>query len=159
MRIMISYKLYICSFFFGFINIYAQDSVISSGVSFSSSSGSLSYSVGQSVYNLYSVSNGVLLQGVQQPFEIFMNGGVSNTKLEFSVYPNPTSDWLSIDIQNFNNEDIQFELVDVNGRKIISANILTSNSILQLDSFASGFYFINVFENQKHIKTFKIIKK
>ncbi|MEQ9147218.1 MAG: hypothetical protein RLP13_03000 [Cytophagales bacterium] len=49
--------------------ISAQESVSSSGNTISGSNGSISYSLGQTIYISYSGTSGEINEGVQQPFE------------------------------------------------------------------------------------------
>jgi hypothetical protein len=83
----------------------AQESVNASGGDATGTSGTVAYSVGQVVYTSNTGSTGSVAQGVQQSYEIFMVG-IKETELNISlsVFPNPTSDNLTLQISNYNHE-------------------------------------------------------
>jgi hypothetical protein len=146
--------------FFG-IQIYAQDAIVSSGGNSVGSNGNLSYSVGQVVYTTNFGSNASISQGVQQPFEIQTLLGVENFNidLQLSVYPNPTANWLTLDIKNISRDNLQYQLFDLNGKLIISDSIKSQITTFQLESYPTSIYLLEILENNKKIKTYKIIKK
>jgi hypothetical protein len=79
--------------------------VNASGGDATGTSGTVAYSVGQVVYTSNTGSTGSVAQGVQQSYEIFMVG-IKETELNISlsVFPNPTSDNLTLQISNYNHE-------------------------------------------------------
>ena len=77
----------------------------------------------------------------------------------FSVYPNPTNDFVTIELKNIVVDKITISLTDLSGRKIKQWNLMNAKSEkqLSLNEVASGCYFINVnYEN--NLLTKKIIK-
>jgi hypothetical protein len=86
------------------------------------------------------------------------NGPV--TESHITAYPNPASDYLTVDLvmsEDFTTGKI--ELVDVNGRTVLSQTINdpeTESIRLDVAAFASGIYLLRVFDNQKMI-TVKVI--
>lgn len=71
------------------------------------------------------------------------------------VYPNPTSNFLNIDLGNLLGNELT--LVDVNGRTIESKKDFDSIMTLDLESLAKGIYLIHITTN-KGLITKKIIK-
>lgn len=138
----------------------AQEAVVASGKSVTDTGGSVSYSVGQVVYTVNTGTNGEMTQGVQQPYEITTLGIDEHPEmsLQFSVYPNPTSDILTLSITNFSSSGLNYSLFDVNGRMIESKKISESQTSIDMKSQQSAIYFVKI-TNNKEIKTFKIIKK
>ena len=96
------------------ITAQAQQATISSGGDALGSGGTASYSVGQVVYTTNSGSNGSVSQGVQQVYGIFALG-IKETALNssISVFPNPTSDNLTLQISDFKNEKLAYQLYDM----------------------------------------------
>ena len=78
-------------------------------------------------------------------------GDENNTTL--SVYPNPTSDLIQINMEG----NFQYELVGINGEILISGTGV-DNEELSLGQLADGIYFINV-QSGDNASTLKIIKK
>lgn len=139
----------------------AQTAIVASGGNATGSGGSSSYSVGQVVYTNAVGSNGSTNQGVQQPIEIFALGtnDFPEISLAMSVYPNPTTALVNLNIQNYNSENITYQLFDLNGRSIQNNKILQKETQISLENLSNAIYFLTVSDNNKSLKTFKIIKK
>lgn len=138
----------------------AQESVNATGGNFSGNGGTVSYSIGQVVYQTYSASNGSVAQGVQQPYEISTISGIDIPEivLQFSAYPNPTADVLNLAIGNYDHEKLAFQLFDVAGRLVQEQTISEVNTVIDMDRLPTATYYLNIIDNQKTIKTFKVIK-
>lgn len=150
-------------FLFVFSNnqIFAQESVNTSGKDVTGTGGTVNYSVGQIVYTTHSGTNGSLAQGVQQPYEISVVTALEETKgitLSFLVYPNPTTDFIMLRVENYSTENLTYLLYDVNGKSIENKKMENRESTIPMESLATGTYFLKVTEGNKDIKTFKIIK-
>ena len=146
--------------FLGAVHVNAQTAVTSAGGNATGSTGNVSFSVGQVAYTTNSGSTGTVAQGVQQPFEIQTVLGVNNfnINLQMMVYPNPATNALSLEIKDYNLNEMKYELVDLNGRLIANNKIATETTTLQLNNFPAAIYILKVLENNQVIKTFKIIK-
>jgi len=141
--------------------LHAQQATNSSGGSASSSVGSVTYSIGQVFYTSIADTSGKVNQGVQQAYEIF-NVGIKESNLNISiiVFPNPTSNVLSLQIGNYKNERLTYQLFDLQGKLLTSGAITTLQTEINTSTLASATYFIHVLnkDNQK-VQSFKIIKK
>ena len=95
----------------------AQESANASGGDATGSGGTVAYSVGQVVYTTNTNATGTVSQGVQQAYEIF-TVGIKETELNISlsVFPNPTADNLTLQISNYNNEKLSYQLLDMQGK-------------------------------------------
>src|SRR6478735_5818225 len=91
----------------------AQESVNSTGGDATGIGGNFSYSVGQVVYTTNSGSLGSVSQGVQQTYEIFIDG-VNETLLDISlsVFPNPAADHLTLEISDYNSQKLSYQFFD-----------------------------------------------
>ena len=143
--------------------IYAQDSFNSSGGLANGTGGSASYSVGQVFYTVLQGDAGSVCQGVQQPFEIYIVTDIDNASdiyLSLDVYPNPTTDVLCLDIENENFHNLSYQLYDISGKIIIQNAIESSSSKIDMINIEASTYFLRIInnENNKEVKTFKIIK-
>jgi len=141
---------------------YSQEAVVVSGGNASGIGGTSSYSVGQVVYTSLPGSEGSVLQGVQQPYEIATLGNDEFTSINLlmTAYPNPAIDMLNLVITNDKWDNLYYNLFDSNG-KIISGNskITSSETSVPMQQLNQGIYFLAIKDNNKTIKTFKIIKK
>ncbi len=152
----------ISSLLFTVMNSSAQEAVVASGGDASGTGGSVSYSVGQVVYTTNTGTGGSVMAGVQQPYEISVPTALENTEdilLEFSAYPNPTTDVLTLRTGERDIENISYRLFDMNGKLIKAGRLTGPETPVNMQSLAPSVYFIKVIQNDKEIKTFKIIKK
>lgn len=144
---------------FYFITLFAQESTVSSGNSFSSSSGSITYSIGQVSYITNTGSNGSTSQGVQQPYEIYvLSSSDKITDLNIKVFPNPVNDILTLQYSNYTNEKIDFQILNIEGKLIQFENMTSSEAQIDFRSLASGEYYVKVTDGFKELKVFKIVK-
>lgn len=141
--------------------LMAQNATVASGGNATGSGGSSSYSVGQVVYTNAVGSTGSTNQGVQQSIEIFTLGtnDFPEITLTMSVYPNPTTASVNLSIANYNSENISYQLFDLNGRSIQTNKIVEKETQISLDNLSNAIYLLTVSDNNKSLKTFRIIKK
>lgn len=139
---------------------FAQDAVISSGGNASGTTGSVSYTVGQVFYTTPASASGAVAQGVQQPFEIqtLLSTTNFNINVQMSVYPNPTSNAISLQIKDIDLNEMKYELFDMNGRLVAKNVIVSANTTLQLNDFQAAMYVLNIIQSGQVIKSFKVIK-
>lgn len=138
----------------------AQESANASGGDATGSGGTVAYSIGQVVYTTNTGSNGSVAQGVQHAYEIF-TVGIKETELNISlsVFPNPTTDNLTLQISDFNNEKLSFQLFDIQGKQLSNGQIVAQQTQINLNSLPTATYFINVVNQEnKKVQSFKIIK-
>lgn len=116
--------------------------------------------MGRWFYHTNSLSGGSVAEGVQQPYEILTISGIDIPEivLQISAYPNPTTDQLNLLIGNYNNEKLRFQLFDVAGKLLLDATITDANTVIDMNRFAMATYYLNITDDQKLIKSFKIIK-
>ena len=137
-----------------------QESVNASGQNASSSGGSVSYSVGQVVYSTNTGTNGSVAQGVQQPFEISVVLGIEHTEINLvmTVSPNPTKDILTLKVDNYEFENLTYQLFDINGKQFLVNQTSAAETQISVARLPSAIYFLKVSDKNKVIKTFKILK-
>jgi hypothetical protein len=146
---------------FGLTDLQAQEAISASGGNVSGSGGSVSYSVGQMVYITNTGTNSSAAQGVQQPFEISVVTGLEEAEgisLRCSVYPNPTTDYLVLNVENFDKENLYYQLIDINGKPLENKKITGNETTIVMSSLVPATYFLKVTQNNKEVKTFKIVK-
>ena len=140
----------------------AQQTIPTTGGNGSNSTGSISYSVGQIGYTTVTNSKGSIAQGVQHAYEISVVSGIEDSKninLVVSAYPNPTIDFLHLQIQNYTNSNMRYQLFDLNGKIIRTQDIEYSVTRISMASLATSTYFLRVLDDGNTIKIFKIIKQ
>jgi hypothetical protein len=139
---------------------HSQEAIPVTGANASGNGGSVSYTVGQILYNTISGSNGTILQGVQQPYEISIVTGVekNNINLITSVFPNPATDYLILRLENYDTENLSYWLYDINGNVIENWKASGNETQIIMKNFTTGTYFLKVTKGTKNLKAFKIIK-
>jgi len=152
--------LALSSFYFNALK--SQNTIPVAGGSATGSGGSVSFTSGQLVWNMYTGSTGSLLQGVQQPYEISMITAVANTEyinLECSVYPNPTVGLIKLIIGSSENHNLRYRLYDANGVLLQDKKVEAEETEISMEKLSSAIYFLKVIENNMETKVFKIIKR
>jgi hypothetical protein len=145
----------------GLTGLQAQESVNATGGNASGSGGSASYSVGLVVYSTNTGTNGSVAQGVQQPFEILVVTGLEEAKginLSVTAYPNPTTDFLTLSVADFDASKLSYQLYDMQGKLLKSEKITGNQTSIVMSHLVPATYFVKVTEGNKEVKTFKIIK-
>jgi hypothetical protein len=141
--------------------LLAQEAVVVSGSNATGSGGSVSYSVGQLFYVISTGTNAFVAEGVQQPYEISVVTGIEQAKdinLICTAYPNPTIDLLTLEVEIADNENLYYQLYDMNGKLLISKKLIGNKTTISTANLAPATYFLKVIDNQKEVKTFKITK-
>lgn len=145
-----------------FSESYSQQNVTVSGGNATGTGGSSSYSVGQITYTSQTSSGGLVNLGVQQPYEIVTlgNNDFAEINLVMSAYPNPATDLLNLVISDDKWNNLSYQLFDINGRTLSNLKKITaSETSVSMQELQQGIYFLSVNNENKTIKTFKIIKK
>jgi hypothetical protein len=138
----------------------AQESTNASGGDATGTGGTASYSVGQVVYTTNTGSTGSVAQGVQHAYEIF-TVGIKETGLNISlsVFPNPTTENLTLQISDYNNEKLSYQLFDMQGKQLSNGQIVAQQTQINMNSLPTATYFVNVVNQEnKKVQSFKIIK-
>ena len=148
-------------FGFGLPVLLAQEALTTSGGDTTGIGGSVSYSVGQVLYSTSTGTNGSVAEGVQQPYEISVVVGLEEAqdiKLVCTVYPNPATDLLTLVTENPNNKNLFYQLYDITGILLISKKLINIKTTIPMTNLPPATYLLKVTDNQKVVKTFKIIK-
>jgi spore coat protein U-like protein len=138
----------------------AQESANASGGDATGSGGTVACSIGQVVYTTNTGSSGSVAQGIQHAYEIF-SVGIKETTLNISLtaFPNPTTEKLTLQISDFNNEKLEYQLYDMQGKMLNSGQVTAQQTLINTSSLSPAIYFINVVnQKNKQVQSFKIIK-
>jgi hypothetical protein len=142
-----------------------METIITSGSSVTGSSGTVSYSIGQVFYTYIGLESTYnVTQGIQQNEKVEKSlGTVVNieTKTEIFIFPNPTTDFVNVNIKGYEFEKGQqsYELYDMQGRLIQQNSINQAETQISLSNLISSTYILRVSMDGEVLKTFKIIKK
>ncbi len=139
---------------------YSQVSSNTCGGSTVSADGSVDYSFGQVFIATASDSAGTVIQGVQQPYEIYTMSIVDSSLISTLTYfPNPTIDFLNLKIPNFSDKELSYQLFNTQGKLIFSSKITSESTSIDMTNLATETYYLNIvdIENKTSI-SFKILK-
>jgi hypothetical protein len=141
--------------------VSAQQSANTTGKNVSQNNTTISYSIGEVYYNTTTTLSSVITQGIQQPYEIYLISGIVNEKdvQLITAFPNPTSSTIKIVTQDTKIDGLNYKLYDLLGKEILSGDITSNQTELDLNNLMPAVYFIKVFRYNSTIKYFKIIKK
>ncbi|MBP0903490.1 T9SS type A sorting domain-containing protein [Mariniflexile gromovii] len=158
-KIKLSIILMLC---IGLATVEAQVAIITLGGNASSNSGSVSYTVGQLLFNTNYVSNGSITNGIQLPFEIYNVLGLKEFRgksMNLYVYPNPTTDFFILKVDNDFNNELSYQIFDTSGRLLSNKKVLVNETKIEVRDFVTATYFLKIYQKNREIKTIKIIKK
>jgi len=144
----------------GIFNLYAQSNTVASAGVATGVGGTASYSFGQIDYIATTGNTESITQGVQQPYEIFVVPEVKKKIiiLGAAIYPNPTTNSVTLAITNAAAPELNYLLFDEQGRLIRQQKITAIITSIDMENLNSGIYFIKMLSNGEEVKTFKIIK-
>ena len=138
----------------------AQEVVSSGGESQSASGYEISWTIGEPVIETISSGTNTLTQGFHQskltvtPVTEFFYPDI-----EMKVFPNPTQDFVIIQFNEMI-KNLHFSLFDLTGKVLKSKLITSTETRLNLKTYASGSYILKLsHNNQRPLQTFKVIKK
>ena len=156
--------LFICLFLVVFLHVKAQtvapELVSTAGDSFSNTNYQLDWSIGESITATHSNGTNVLTQGFHQnTYEVLLLVDDFQTAIDISVYPNPTTNFININVGDAAFQQMQYTITDYVGKTIKKANLNTDTEQISFANYANGTYFLTVKRNNKLLKNFKIIKK
>ncbi len=83
-------------------------------------------------------------------------------QLKFSLFPNPSIDKIAIQSNIKFTEKITFEVLDINGKKLVSSALVSSSNnenYLDISSLKSGIYFIHILSGGEHSSILKFVKE
>lgn len=141
--------------------VNAQEAIVTSGDDAAGSGGTVSYSVGQVVFQTYTGTNGSTVEGAQQPYEISVVTGIQEVKginLKVLAYPNPAADYLILQVKDIELSNLSYQLYDIRGKLLQNEKITGNVTSIVMSNLASTTYFLKVTNGKKEIETFKIIK-
>jgi hypothetical protein len=142
------------------LGVIAQQAVVSSGNYHENSAGSVSWGLGETVIQTFSTENAIITQGFQQT-RLTITSVSEMPGLSFSVtaYPNPTHNFVNLKVERENVEDIKYDIYDLNGRVVLKGIMESNPAQINFSDLRPGVYIIRLTENNKELKSFKVVKK
>lgn len=141
-----------------------METINASGSDSTGSSGSVTYSIGQVFYTYIGESVYNITQGIQQE-ELSVNLDATENsvepKIEIFIFPNPTTDFVNVNMEGFEYQNglRSYQLYDYQGRLLKQNTINQNETQINLNDLSASIYILQVYVDNKVLKTFKILKK
>lgn len=134
--------------------------ISSSGNSFNNATYQLDWSIGECITATHTAGDYVITQGFHHDSYIITLVEDLATDINITVYPNPTTDLITIKTENSRFEEGKGEvfLININGKVLLQEKINETEKQLNFSVYTSGVYFLTVKQENQVIKNFKIIK-
>ena len=153
-------SIFFCLIFFSVFKTLAQQATVVSGGNATSTSGSISYSVGQVNFRFSLSETNSINQGLQQPLEIstLETDNFQDINLFMTISPNPTVNTITLKVDTNYLDSLHLNLFDLNGKQILCQKISNTETLIDLQNLVAATYLLKINDTLKTIKTFKIIK-
>ncbi|MBK8955167.1 MAG: T9SS type A sorting domain-containing protein [Saprospiraceae bacterium] len=79
--------------------------------------------------------------------------------IDIQSWPNPFSEFMVINILDYNPQDMYIEISDLNGKSIYHSKARQGSHWITTENWPSGVYFVRIFERGELIHTEKMIRK
>lgn len=112
----------------GYAQTTSPEVIASSGNHFIGTNVQLSWTIGDVIIETYSNVNNQLTQGFHQTNLIVSSVKDLNSNYSVSIYPNPSSDFVNIDVPN-NKELLSIEIYNVNGQSVYHESFINKTSV------------------------------
>jgi hypothetical protein len=139
------------------ITLSAQEVVSTQGDSYSNTSGSIDFTIGEVVINTGTDGTKDLTQGFHQTNWNFLGLEDHVPNYEAIIFPNPTEDVLNIRTSTF--ENVTYTLFDVMGKLVLQDVLSAEQTPIQVSQLAPGAYSLTLNNDTQNLKTFKLIKQ
>ena len=147
--------------FFPAAGLHAQQDVNTASGNDEGSGGTVSWSLGVVAFSTLTGSSGSLLEGVQQPYEIYIMTGMDDEAQaqKIALFPNPATDIITLKFSEPNLKNFNCQLYDLLGNPLKEVKISSQEVIISLGEISPSSCFLVITENEKPVKIFKIIRK
>ncbi|MES2568046.1 MAG: T9SS type A sorting domain-containing protein [Bacteroidota bacterium] len=82
----------------------------------------------------------------------------NSEKVDIRLFPNPVSKILNIDLPIYENKNLTYNLISINGMNIFSGGLSENKNIIDISTFnlSNGLYFIEIYDSKRLITKSKI---
>jgi len=139
----------------------AQEVVSSQGETYSNTSGSIDFTLGEVVIVTGTDGTNDLTQGFHQTNWNFLGVEDFAPSYEATIFPNPTSDILNIKTSTF--ENVTYTLYDAQGKLVMQDILSAEQTPIQVSQLAPGSYSLTLNKPMREhqdlpLKIFKLVK-
>lgn len=141
---------------------FSQQAIPVAGGNQEGMGGAISYSIGQITFKDFTSDSGSIAEGVQHPYESLIVSVTDNfpeQNLNIKAFPNP----FNADFTLYADEDLlrnlRFEILDAGGKLLLSGQVLSTESRIEMNNLTPGMYMLRVYQSEKELKVFKVLKR
>jgi hypothetical protein len=138
------------------INLFSQGVISSQGDSYTDSSASIDFTIGEVVTSTVSNGEKTLTQGFHQTNWSFVSIENHVPNYEAIIFPNPTDNFLNIKAISFKN--VNYSLFDEMGKLVLNGTLYSEKTSLDVSKLHTGLYSLVLNNSENKLKTFNIIK-
>lgn len=138
---------------------WGQQSVNTGGGDAAGTGGTVSYTIGQVVFNTGLSGAGFAAQGVQHAYETYTVGMEQNTShYSLIVFPIPTTNILTIKINNNYDYNFHYDLFNGEGKLVSYGHLSSDNSEINMSSMVDDIYHLILLNEGSIVEKIQIIK-
>lgn len=138
----------------------------SAGSHFASDEISLSWTLGETVTETFTAQNIILTQGFHQSEYIITEiEDIKTDVYTITAFPNPVTDVINLKLELntgepvVNHENLIIELIDIQGKKIVTTNFKNTIEQINISTLSNNLYLLGIYsEKRELIKIFKVQK-
>ena len=139
--------------------LLAQQAVVPAGAKASGTGGTLSWTLGQVDAAYLSSASGSMAQGVQQPVELLTVSIPEEVSSWVTLMPNPAHDGVTLNVGERPATDMQYRLLDANGKLLESGPITATNTFIPLADRPAATYLIQLLRTHGDPLVLRVIKQ
>lgn len=112
-------------------------------------------------YNIYGDWKKSSVGGVLMMRPIFGNTNlakIDEVEPQISIYPNPTSSYVNVELSEYSSENSELSLIDFSGKTIYRSNFSGDRTTIDMTNYPPGVYFVKI-QTENKIFTEKIIRQ
>jgi hypothetical protein len=159
MKGIISFVVVACIVTFSYSQTITLEVISATGETYNNTVYQLDWSLGEVLTDTYTGSKEMLTQGFHQGKYIITAVDQFNSfPFEITAFPNPVTNYVILNIGGNEFNRLQYSLADINGKMIQISQVSDKQQQINLQGMTVGTYFLNVFSENKIVKSFKIQK-
>ena len=127
-------------------SVNAQSNIVAGGGDANSSTGSVSYSIGQIDFQYSSSVDYSVSEGVQQAYSFDTALSIDDIQYDFqlSIWPNPSADEMNIEFTTRYELPLSLVITDVKGAIVGNRSVTRGQYSFNVDTWAAGTYYVNL---------------
>ena len=139
-------------------SVNAQSNILTAGGDASSSTGSVSYSIGQIDFKYTSSADYSVSEGVQQTYSFDTALSIDDIQYDFqlSIWPNPSADEMNMEYTTSYDLPLSLTVTDVKGAIVANRSVTQGQYSFNVNTWAVGTYYVNL-NNGEAVKIIKPI--